>query len=163
MLVRTLYGIGQSFSYDMGKTWTGGENSGLGGPNARFFIRRLSSGNLLLINHAESSPDKDVELFLKGQTWRKRSHLTAFLSCDDGKTWEGGLLLDERGGAYPDGAEDKEGVIRIIYDHERHKEGEICMASFKEEDIVAGKQVSKDLKLKQLVNRTGGVKGSGNC
>ena len=43
------------------------------------------------------------------------------------------------------------------------KEGEICMASFKEEDIVAGKQVSKDLKLKQLVNRTGGVKGSGNC
>ena len=51
MLVRTLYGIGVSYSYDRGKTWNLGADSGLGGPCSRFFISRLSSGRLLLINH----------------------------------------------------------------------------------------------------------------
>jgi len=159
MLVRTLYGIGQSFSPDMGKTWTPGENSKLGGPNSRFFIRRLSSGNLLLVNHADISEAEAVGQFVNGSTWRKRSHLTAFVSDDDGHTWKGGLLLDEREGvSYPDGTEDKHGVIRIIYDWERYKEGVILMATFREQDVLAGKQVSKEFKLKSLVNKTGGVK-----
>jgi hypothetical protein len=159
MLVRTFYGIGQSFSSDKGRTWSLGKNSGLGGPNARFFIRRLSSGNLLLVNHADASPETAVNLFIEGNTWRKRSHLTAFISADEGKTWTGSLLLDERDGvSYPDGVEDKEGVIRIIYDYERHKEGSIFMASFKEEDVFAGKCVSKNARLRIQVNKTGGVK-----
>ena len=51
MLVRTTYGIGAAYSYDRGKNWSNGENSGLGGPCSRFFIYRLRSGRLLLINH----------------------------------------------------------------------------------------------------------------
>lgn len=159
MLVRTLYGIGQSYSSDGGKTWSPGEDSGLGGPNSRFFIRRLLSGNLLLVNHADIPSADAVAQFVNGATWRKRSHLMAFLSSDDGRSWQGGLLLDEREGvSYPDGAEDKTGLIRIIYDRERYKEGEILMASFREADILAGKPVSKECQLRQLINKTGGVK-----
>lgn len=143
MLVRTRYGIGQSFSSDGGRSWSHAEDSRLGGPNSRFFIRRLSSGNLLMINHAAS----------------KRSHLTAFISPDDALSWSAGLLLDERDNvSYPDGAEDKNGIIRIIYDRERYKEGEILMAVFREEDVLGGKQVSGDFNLKMTVSKTGGVK-----
>ncbi len=159
VLVRTFYGIGQSFSLDQGRTWTPGENSGLGGPNSRFFIRRLSSGNLLLVNHADISSEAAVKLYIDGKSWRKRSHLTAFISDNDGKTWKGGLLLDERDNvSYPDGVEDKDGVIRIIYDYERHKEGSIFMAAFKEEDVLAGKCVTSQAALKRLVNKTGGIR-----
>ncbi len=159
MLVRTLYGIGQSFSSDKGKSWSPGETANLGGPNSRFFIRRLSSGNLLLVNHADVPPEMAVTRFLAGQTWRPRSHLTAFISDDDGKTWKGGLLLDERNGvSYPDGVEDESGAIRIIYDHERYKKGSILMATFREEDALAGKPVTRDVRLRILVNETGGIR-----
>ena len=53
MLVRTAYGIGLSYSYDRGKNWSAGQDSGLKGPNSRFHIRRLRSGRVLLINHFE--------------------------------------------------------------------------------------------------------------
>ncbi|OGV39382.1 MAG: hypothetical protein A2020_09150 [Lentisphaerae bacterium GWF2_45_14] len=154
MLVRTCYGVGQSFSSDMGKTWTPGEDSGLGGPNSRFFIRRLSSGKLLLINHV--NPET-------GEKMNKRSHLSAFLSDDDGKRWKGGLLLDEREKvSYPDGVEDKNGVIRVIYDRNRfaHRDGEadILMASFREEDVLSGKCVTSDARLKILINRINSAK-----
>jgi len=159
MLARTLYGIGQSFSADKGRKWSPGENSNLGGPNSRFFIRRLASGKLLLVNHADISPGEAFKLFNEGARSRKRSHLTAFISADDGKTWKGGLLLDERDAvSYPDGAQDKNGVIRIIYDHERYKQGEILMAAFTEEDAMAGKCLSQGSRLKTLINTTGGLK-----
>ncbi|MBU1855980.1 MAG: glycoside hydrolase [Verrucomicrobia bacterium] len=159
MLVRTLYGIGQSFSADKGKKWSPGENSNIGGPNSRFFICRLSSGNLLLVNHADISPGEAFKLFNEGKQCRERSHLTACISDDDGKTWKGGLLIDERDEvSYPDGAQDKNGVIRIIYDHERVKQGNILMASFTEEDVMAGKCMSQGSNLKNLINTTGGLK-----
>ena len=159
MLVRTEYGIGQSFSSDCGKTWSPGEDSKLGGPNSRFFIRRLSSGNLLLVNHADIPAADAVAQFVNGATWRKRSHLTAFLSSDDGRSWQGGLLLDERESiTYPDGAEDKSGLIRVIYDRGRYEEGEILMATFREADVLAGNPVSAECQLRQLINKTGGVK-----
>lgn len=162
MLVRTLYGIGQSFSSDEGRTWTPGEDSGLGGPNSRFFIRRLSSGNLLLINHADIPPAEAVKLRQEGKTWRTRTRLTALLSVDDGKSWKGGLTLDERDSVtYPDGAEDKHGVIRIIYDRRRYVrkggEADILMASFREADVLAGRPVSADARFKVVVNRITGV------
>ena len=158
MLVRTEYGIGQSFSSDMGRTWSPGADSRLGGPNSRFFIRRLASGRLLLVNHADTAPNVAVERFLAGQTWRPRSHLTAVLSEDDGKTWQGGLLLDGRDAvSYPDGDQDTSGLIRVIYDRDRYKEGEIILATFREEDVLAREAVTGDCRLRQLVNRTGGV------
>lgn len=148
MLVRTNYGIGQSFSSDGGNNWTPGENSGIPGPNSRFFLRRLRSGRLLLVNHRVDPAEP-----------KKRENLCAVLSEDEGKTWRGGLLLDERHAvSYPDGTEDETGLIRIIYDRERYTEGEILTARFREEDILAGRIVSPDAALRQLVNRTGGLR-----
>ncbi len=148
-LIRTSYGIGQSYSDDGGRTWSPGEDTGWGGPNSRFFIRRLQSGRLLLVNHA-----LDCE---SGKYFR--NNLTAYISDDDGNSWCGGLMLDERNGvSYPDGTQDKDGNIWIIYDHERYQCGDILFARFSEEDIIAGRCVSSNASLKNLINSSGGRK-----
>jgi hypothetical protein len=153
-LVRTDYGTGQSFSSDGGRTWTPGEDSKLGGPNSRIFIRRLASGRLLLVNHADMTPAEARQQCLAGKTWRTRSHLAARLSDDDGKTWKGGLMLDERVGvSYPDGTQDADNNLWIIYDHERYKDGDILLARFREEDVLAGKCVTPDAALRIQVSR----------
>ncbi len=152
MYVRTKYGIGVSYSYDRGKTWTKGENSGLGGPCSRFFIRRLKSGRVLLINH---------------YNYTGRSHLTAMLSEDDGKTWPYKLLLDERANvSYPDAKEADDGYIYITYDRERGaflnsldkvyaSAREVLIARITEEDIIAGDLISPESKLKQIAQKLG--------
>jgi predicted neuraminidase len=146
MLVRTKYGIGESISADRGKTWSPGRPSGLAHTSSRFFIRRLASGNLLLVKH---SPPEGVAM--------GRSHLTAALSADDGKSWQGGLLLDERTGvSYPDGVQAKDGRIYIIYDFSRTKEREILMAVFTEADVPAGRCVSEGSRLRVPVNKASG-------
>ena len=105
MLVRTNYGIGVSYSYDRGKTWSAGENSQLQGPCSRFFLGKLRSGRVLLINHFE---------------FTGRNNLTAMLSEDDGKTFPYRLLLDARNNvSYPDATEAEDGFIYITYDRER--------------------------------------------
>ena len=145
MLVRTEYGIGESISSDRGKTWSAGAPSAIPHVNARFFIRRLTSGKLLLVRH--DPPDK-----------KSRSHLTAFLSADDGKSWQGGLMLDQRKGvSYPDGTQASDGTIYVIYDYNRVTDKEILMATFSEEDVIAGKCVSKSARLRVLVNKATGV------
>lgn len=142
-LVRTNYGIGQSFSMDMGRTWTQGCDSLLGGPNSRFFIRRLKSGRLLLVNHIVDP----LQPF-------RRKDLVAKLSEDDGQTWQGCLKLDERESvSYPDGAQASDSSIWIVYDHERYKGGDILLAHFSEEDVLAGKLLSKGSKLKIQVSK----------
>ena len=143
MLARTRYGIGSSFSQDGGRTWSPPRASGIAHPSTRFFIRRLRSGRLLLVKHAPAN-GKD------------RTHLTALLSDDDGLTWTGGLLLDERVNvSYPDGVQGEDGVIRVVYDRERFTAREILMAAFREEDVQAGKCVSADARLRVVVNRAG--------
>jgi len=138
MLVRTLHGIGESVSTDRGRTWSPGRDSGLGGPCSRFFIRRLQSGRLLLINHYE---------------FTGRNNLTALLSDDDGATWPHHLLLDARAEvSYPDGIQAPDGTIHIIYDRERHGAREILLASFTEDDVLAGKPVTAACSLERLVN-----------
>ena len=124
MLVRTQLGIGESLSHDGGHTWSAGADTGWGGPNSRFHIRRLPSGRLLLINHLR---------------FTGRSHLTALLSEDDGNTWREGLLLDGRHDvSYPDACVSPDGTIYAVYDRERYGAREILMARFTEEDILAG-------------------------
>lgn len=143
MLVRAAYGIGESISTDLGKTWSEGRRSDIPHVNSRFFICRLRSGKLVLVTH--NPPD--------GKT---RSHLTARLSDDDGKTWTGGLVIDERQGvSYPDGFQAPDGSIYVIYDFERTNAKEILMAKFREEDILAGKFQSADSKAQVLVNKAG--------
>lgn len=145
-LVRTRYGIGESISADGGKTWSAGEKSSIPHINARFFIRRLKSGNLLLVRH--NPEDK-----------KTRRDLTAYISKDDGKTWEGGLLLDERPGvSYPDGVQADDGTIYIIYDYSRTGDKKILMATFTEADVLAGKPVSGKLRQRVLINQATGKK-----
>lgn len=152
MYVRTKYGIGVSYSYDRGVTWTEGEDSGLGGPCSRFFIRRLKSGRVLLINHFN---------------YVGRNNLTAMLSEDDGKTWPYKLLLDERANvSYPDAKEADDGYIYITYDRERgaflnslemaySSAREILMAKITEDDIIEGKILSPKGRLKQVALKLG--------
>jgi hypothetical protein len=145
LLVRTKYGIGESVSIDGGKTWPELKPSSISHTESRFFIRRLNSGSLLLVKH--SPRDKSAE----------RSHLTAFISTDDGRTWGGGLLLDERRGvSYPDGQQAADGLIRIIYDFSRVGSRHILMAAFREEDAAAGKPVTDAVRLRQLVSAGSG-------
>jgi predicted neuraminidase len=140
MLIRTSSGtLWESHSTDKGRTWTDGKPSSIASPGSRFFIRRLASGNLLLVNHVN---------------FKGRNNLTAQISRDEGATWQGGLLLDERHGvSYPDGVEDRDGVIWITYDRDRGGNGEILLAKFKESDALAGSNVSCAVHLKQVVNR----------
>ena len=127
MLVRTKYGIGESISGDMGKTWRVVTPSKIMNPSARFFIRRLKSGNLLLVKNGPTD-------LLTG-----RSHLMAFISGDDGRSWSRGLLLDQRKGvSYPDGQQTGDGTIHIIYDYNRTTDQNILTVSFLEEDVLAG-------------------------
>jgi len=145
LLARTRYGIGESVSLDRGVTWPELRPSAIAHPSARFFITRLKSGNLLLVKHGPIA--KRIG----------RSHLTASVSPDEGRTWQGGLLLDERGGvSYPDGQQTADGLIRIIYDYSRTGKRHILMAAFREEDALAGKDVSGQIKRRQLVSQASG-------
>jgi hypothetical protein len=149
MLLRNTGGIAQSVSTDGGRTWSAGELYLKGGKFAskRFFIRRLQSGALLLVrNDAPTSG---------------RSHLTAFVSDDEGLSWQGGLLLDERESSYPDGVQTEDGTIYVIYDHQRYtlnregKEGvgSVVMATFGEADVRAGRKVTDKARLRVVISQ----------
>ena len=142
MLVRTKYGIGESISNDRGKTWSALIPSSIQHPVSRFFIRRLSSGNLLLVKHGPINERIG------------RSHLTAYLSKDDGYNWLGGLLLDERVGvSYPDGQQISDGTIYISYDHSRTIDREMLMATFTEDDVLAGDTASPSVSLRMIISK----------
>lgn len=145
MLIRTKYGIGESVSADGGRTWSGAAPSAIGHATARFFIRRLASGALLLVKHGPLA------------TRTGRSHLTAYVSDDDGKTWAGGLLLDERKGvSYPDAVQAPDGTLYAIYDFDRLGAKTILLATFAEADVRAGKPASGKARFRQLVNQASG-------
>jgi hypothetical protein len=142
MLIRTEYGIGESTSLDRGTTWQPLEPSGIEHPSSRFFARRLQSGNILLVKNGAL------------QKRSSRSHLSAYVSRDDGHSWSEGLLLDERDEiSYPDGQQGADGTIRIIYDRSRTGEGEILMAAFGEDDVIAGIPDSANMQLRRKVSR----------
>lgn len=154
MLARIPKGIAQAVSDDKGRTWrelepfTHAFNHG-----TRFYLTRLASGSLLLVvnDHPKS-----------------RTNMTAMLSEDDGKTWPFKLVLDERTAvSYPDGTEAPDGFIYVTYDHGRYNldQQEILFAKFTEADIRAGKLVSPQSRLKQIINKLkdegGGVRFTG--
>lgn len=149
MLARTKGQPHESFSNDGGKTWsTPKQAATVQNVNARFFLRRLKSGRILLVKNG--SPAERLQ---------KRTHMSAWLSEDEGQTWKGGLMIDERNAvSYPDGFEAPDGLIHILYDWNRHTDAEILMAKFREEDVLAGKIVSKDAKLRMLANKATGPK-----
>ncbi|MFG0240591.1 MAG: sialidase family protein, partial [Gimesia chilikensis] len=144
MLARTRKGIMQTTSRDGGLTWAKPSlPPQIKQPNARFHIRRLASGRLLLIKHGDKIDEH------KG-----RVQLSAWLSEDDGMTWQGGLVLDERKGiSYPDGFQAPDGTIYISYDRNRSTDGEILLARFTEQDIMARKLTGPKSRLKILISR----------
>ncbi len=156
MLVRTQYGIGESISTDRGKTWSPGQPSSIPHLAARFFIRRLDSGRLLLVKH---NPDMDTAWLEAGEvegSWKQRSRLTAYLSDDDGQTWHGGLIIDERlAVSYPDGVQAPDGKIYLIYDYNRYKDKAIHLCVFTEEDVAQGAFVSPTARQRIIVNQAG--------
>ena len=147
LLVRTAkHGIGEAVSTDGGRTWTEVRDY-LWQTTSRFFIRRLASGNLLLVKHGKID-----------ERTRGRSHLTAYLSDDDGTSWKGGLLLDERQGvSYPDGTQSPDGTIYVIYDWNRADDKHILLTTFTEADVLAGAYRSKAARRRVLINRAAGV------
>ncbi len=149
MLARTGKGLMQTTSTDGGRTWAEPtEPPGIRQPVARFHIRRLASGKLLLVKHGDQL-----------DTHTGRVQLSAWLSEDDGKSWRGGLILDERKGiSYPDGLQSPDGTIYISYDRNRATDGEILLARFTEADILAKQITGPKSKLKMLISRPLGPK-----
>lgn len=125
MLIRTGSGvIWQSTSQDRGRTWSVGTPTTFVNPGVRFFIRRLASGRLLLIN----TPDP-----------KARKTLYAYLSdLDNDTAFDLSVLLDGRDKvSYPDAVEAPDGTIYSIHDCDRPGLGEIVLNVFREEDLVA--------------------------
>lgn len=144
MLARTTTGLMQSVSKDRGRTWSTPEQPpAIRHPVARFHLRRLASQRILLVKHGETI-----------DTHEGRSKLTAWLSEDEGVSWKGGLMLDERTGiSYPDGFQAPDGSIYISYDRNRAKDGEILLAKFTEDDVLAKSLVRGTSRLKVLISR----------
>ncbi len=149
MLARTKGQPFESFSSDGGRTWSKPRQAAtVQNVSSRFFLRRLQSGRILLVKNG--SPAERLA---------QRSHMTAWLSEDEGRTWQGGLLLDERSAvSYPDGFESPDGLIHILYDWNRHTDAEILLATFREADVLAARPVSPDTQLRRLANKATGPK-----
>lgn len=143
MLARTRRGIMETVSTDRGSSWSEPVDSAIEHPVARFFVRRLRSGRLLLVKHGD-----------RIDAHEGRVQLSAWLSDDEGTSWRGGLVLDERKGiSYPDGFEAPDGTIHISYDRNRSTDGEILMARFTEDDVLAGEFRGSNSRAKMLISR----------
>ena len=143
MLARTSKGLVETTSGDQGRTWAEPKPSVINHPVARFHLRRLASGRILLVKHGDAI-----------DTQEGRSKLKAFVSEDEGHTWKGGLLLDERKGiSYPDGFQAPDGRIYISYDRNRSTDGEILMARFTEEEVLTGEWSKPGSKRQIIISR----------
>jgi hypothetical protein len=140
MLVRTSKGIGESVSQDFGMTWSPLAVPVIKHTPSRFYIGRLSSGNLLLVKHLGINEDP-----LSAGKGKQRRDLTAFISKDEGKTWSKGLVIDDRVGcSYPDVQQTSDGTLYMIWDFMRSRDLEILMTTFREEDVQASDKESID-------------------
>lgn len=133
------YGILESYSYDGGVNWTVPETCDLVGPCSKFYIGRLSTGELLLVNHYEYSG---------------RNNLTVMLSEDDGETWPYKLLLDDRTAVtYPDVVEAEDGTIYVLYDYDRYSTGQILLTKLTKDDIKAGEFQSDVAQQRMIISK----------
>ncbi len=131
LLARTKHYAAKSVSIDGGKTWPKAEPCDIPCPNSRFNITRLQSGRLLMVNH---SPDASKLVV--------RKDMSLWLSEDDGETWQYEVLIDARVGvSYPDADQSPDGTIYVIYDYQRYIDLEILVAKFREEDLIAGREI----------------------
>ena len=136
-------GAFESASTDGGATWpemaatTSFQN---GYDSGRCCVRRLASGNLLLVKRGALASANGEGLY-------------AFVSTDGGATWTGGLQLDSRDKVYyPDAIQGAGGMIHVIYECDGTVRREILMASFQESDALAATDSSKTVRLAQPVS-----------
>ncbi|MBN9297984.1 MAG: exo-alpha-sialidase [Filimonas sp.] len=123
--VRTKVGIYSCTSMDYGRTWSKLEPFKSVGLTAdsRFHIKRLASGNLILILNNNLS----------------RSNMTVFMSTDNCLTWKYKLVVDTRDNtSYPDATQTSDGTIHMVYDWERYGNKSIYYARFNEDIIKSG-------------------------
>jgi len=147
-------GISEAFSKDGGRTFSEAKYSKIHGNGSRTYLARLKSGNLLLLKNYAND-----DLWLAGKPKQTdgepvpRKIIVGYISKDDGKTWEGGLIFDDvraitdgfdrKYVAYPDASEADNGFIYVVWDYFRYNEPEIRVAKVTEADILAGKIISK--------------------
>lgn len=138
--------IFESVSHDGGKTWSPAKPARIRHASTRHFLKRLSDGRLLLVKNGDVDEDCG------------RRKLKAFISDDDGESWKGGLLLDERVEvSYPDGDQGRDGRIYVVYDRDRLGAQEVLMASFTAADVLAGKIVDRGGMLKKRITSLPGA------
>jgi len=125
MLIRTGSGVlWESVSVDHGRSWPAASPTDIVNPGSRFFMRRLASGRLLLIN----TPDPE-----------RRKGLRAYVSdLQDDTVFHGGLELGARDKvSYPDAVQADDGLIYAVHDCDRRGAGEIALDVFTEAEILA--------------------------
>lgn len=145
-------GLMETWSEDGGRSWrVPTPAKTLHHIMSRFALIRLSSGSLLFIKHGASPlahPPLTAQERKEENPWvvhyTLRRELTAFVSRDDGKTWEGGLRLEQDPGmvSYPDAQQTADGSVWCTYDYERHHDGQIRLARFTEADVRAKRLVT---------------------
>ncbi len=158
-------GIYEAVSKDGGESFTPLRPSKIPHVGSRFHISRLNSGALLLVKNwanderwlagkpkaNDDEGDKEIN-----ELPRARKKLIAYISDDDGKTWKGGLVLDDRRHvAYPDASQSEDGSIYITWDFQRYSDAEIYAAKLTEADIRAKKIVTEASALRTVVSRGG--------
>jgi hypothetical protein len=127
-----LGGIDRWISTDRGRTWSQHQTNlpaPFTGPASRFTLMTLASGNILFVNHYNTT---------------LRENLAAFLSEDNGETWPYMIMLDYRmWPSYPQAVQYPDGRIFIVHDKGRTAEGEIRLDILTEEDIKFGDFISE--------------------
>lgn len=150
-LARTAVGVGflaEAESFDGGATWGDSRLTGIADPSARFFLRRLKSGRVLLIKNDSRSQEASC---------RERLFMTAFLSEDEGRTWCASMVIDPGDSSYPDAVEDDAGNIYLVHDRGRFSFREIVFSRFTEKDIMAGKLVEHTSFCNQIISKAPSV------
>jgi predicted neuraminidase len=101
-----------SYSDDDGRTWTTPADSGFANPASPAALLRLASGNLALVFNDSNEVRRPLSIALSG---------------DDGLTWQAAHVLVDGPGeyAYPSAVQTPDGVIHIVYSHDREYIGHI--------------------------------------
>lgn len=128
-------GIEISRSSDYGQTWSAYQNNLVQpfiGPGSKFHVMKLSSNNILIINHSTTS---------------SREQLVAYLSTDNGETFPYQLDIDTRTSVTYPYAIEHDGKIYVTWDKGRFNHKEIRFAVITETDIINGFYADSSQKL----------------
>ena len=119
----------QSTSTDGGQTWAEPtEPAGIQPPDARFHIRRLASGRLLLVKHGDT---------IDAHEGREPAHAPGSRTTTARPGRAASCSTSARASRTPTASRRPDGTIYISYDRNRSTDGEILLARFTEDDILA--------------------------